>query len=312
MSVASLTTLLMVCFPVGSDSDRSPVKIDTDVELEVVADELPHKWMTSYDDARELATKHKLPLLLHFDATWCGACRRMEAEVMSTAAVTDQLGSTVVGVRIDADRYKNLIAEYEITTLPTEVVVQPDGSRSKPFVGAVSFNTYVSRLKQIGVASATAVANAASEADSKDAAEVRSCLIVKRDGKMVGAGGYSPVALVSERRWLKGSDKFVATHEGVDYFLQSQQEVDLFKADPAKYIPLLHGLDLVELHLEKKKKPGAIEYGYFYKGHLYFFATMKNRDRFENNPTWYLAAIDKVGHAEGDMLPLINAGAVEN
>lgn len=312
MSVASLTTLLTVYFLAGSGSEQISKNVEPGVAADAADVQVSQEWLTSYEDAKALATKHKLPLLLHFDATWCGACRVMEAEVMHKPAVTEQLGRTLIGVRIDADRYKDLITEYGISTLPTELIVQPDGKRSELFVGAVSLSKYKLRLQQFASSAATALAksDAESAAGEKDAAEVRSCLIVRHDGKMVGAGGFSPVALVAQRRWIKGSDKFVATHEGVQYFLQSQQEVDQFTANPTRYIPLLHGLDLVELHLENRTTTGAIEYGAFYKGQVYFFASVKNRDRFENNPTWYLSAMADARSADSKAYPFLNANTV--
>lgn len=261
------------------------------------------RWLHSFEEARKIATDRKLPLLLHFDATWCGACRRMEAEVLNKSQVKDLLGEKVVGVRIDADRYQDLIREYGISTLPTEVVVQPDGSRSEKFTGAVSLNQYVARLNQLQGNAADDQTQVAQAVDDK---AVRSCLIVQRDGKMVGLGGFSPVALTREKRWKKGSETFVVSHEGVDYFLQSADEAKQFEASPERFIPGLHGCDLVELQLENRATTGAIEYGAFYKGKVFFFASVENRDRFENNPTWYLNAMTDARTANNEMFPFLS------
>ena len=285
---------------------------------EVANDELPHEWLTSYEEGKQLAARNGLPLLLHFDASWCGACRRMESQVLHKADVTRLLGTNVVGVRVDADRYKDLIREYGISTLPTEVVVQPDGTRGEKLIGAVSLSSYVSRLMNLRPHHVT---NAKSQSQSELAAtvaskdvtsSVRSCLIVRHDGKMVGMGGYSPVALVTEKQWKKGSDGFVATHEGVEYFLQSQDEVTQFAANPHRYIPGMHGCDLVELHLENRATTGAIEYGAFYQGKVFFFASLENRDRFENNPTWYLGAMTDARTANDEMFPFLERKTVHN
>ncbi|MFN9978174.1 MAG: hypothetical protein ACK58T_50540, partial [Phycisphaerae bacterium] len=86
--------------------------------------------------------------------------------------------------------------------------------------------------------------------DSDDSKR-RSCLIVQRDGKTVGLGGFSPVALIVEKVWQSGSDQFVASFEGVDYFFRSAEERDMFHNTPRVYIPQLHGLDPVELFSEQ-------------------------------------------------------------
>ena len=42
------------------------------------------------------------------------------------------------------------------------------------------------------------------------------------------------------------------------------------------------------LHRSKLARTGAIEFGAFYKGEMFFFASIENRTRFRNNPAWYL------------------------
>ncbi|MEQ9407489.1 MAG: thioredoxin family protein [Fuerstiella sp.] len=311
MTVAAVATMFTACFLAAPDMDRAKESDGMVLDSQMPAEQVTHQWLTSYDDARQLAARNNLPLLLHFDATWCGACRQMESAVLNKPEVTRLLGKQIVGVRIDADRYKELIAEYGISTLPTEIVVQPDGSRGERLVGAVSLSQYVARLRRIDDAGRSAVADSKSESPA-DAANVRSCLIVRHDGKMVGMGGFSPVALVSQRQWIKGSDQFVASHEGVEYFLQSAAEVEMFNAAPEEYIPKLHGCDLVELHLENRATTGAIEYGAFYKGKVFFFSSMENRSRFENNPTWFLGAMADAGTTNDEMFPFLNVGSVDN
>lgn len=263
----------------------------------VSAKQLPARpvgqWLTSYETARQVAISHKLPLLLHFDAPWCGACRQMEATVLHTSSVKSKLGTEVIGVRLNADVNKHLIAKFGISTLPSEVVILGDGTRGETFVGATSLSAYVSRLANIsGKNSAVFRDTASTVASNSDvtAANVnlRSCLIVTRNGEMVGLGGFSPVSLRSQRAWKKGDQMYVATHDEVDYYLTSPEQMAEFEANPTAFIPKFHGCDLVRLRHDNEVKTGAIEFGAFYDGDMYFFATTSNRDRFQKNPDWYL------------------------
>lgn len=275
---------------------------------DVVADASEHDWAESYAQACDTAQARNLPLLMHFDAKWCGACRTMEANVLSKPQVRQLLGTSIIGVRIDADQHPDLIARYGINTLPTEVVVLPDGSTGGRYVGAVSLSTYQARLRSIqhpAPETKTDEAQVADSGDNQQEPSTRSCLIVERDGKMVGLGGFSPVALSTERKWKQGSEEFVADHEGVDYFLQSMEERDQFMESPDQFIPKLHGCDLVELQLQKRATAGAIEYGSIYKGRLFFFASIQNRDRFQNNPTWYLDVMTNDFITNAEMYPFL-------
>lgn len=250
---------------------------------------LPAQWMTSYEAASKVAIRHKLPMVLHFEAPWCGACRQMESTVLNTNSVKSKLGTQVIGVRLNADTNKHLIAKFGISTLPSEVVILGDGSQGDKFVGAISLSSYVSRLDRISGQNNLVFNNGASETDASQAnVNLRSCLITTRNGEMVGLGGFSPVSLHNDRAWKKGDQMYVTTYDGVDYYLTSPEQLAEFQSSPETYIPKFHGCDLVTLRHENEAKTGAIEFGTFYEGHMYFFASTHNRSRFQKNPAWYL------------------------
>lgn len=290
-----LTSFLII--PPGAP--RTATQLDLSPDMAMPEAEPVAGWMTSFDEAQAVATERQLPLVLHFEAVWCGACRTMDSQVMEQDAVHDVLGSAVIGVRIDADERRDLISRFAIASLPTEVVLAPDGSEIARYVGGVSLSQYVARLGKLSTAVASdseshgdSVADGDSVAESGDQ-PLRSCLIVRRDGRMVGLGGFSPVALTAARDWQRGTEEFAVTYEGVDYFLQSADEVARFTEAPEAHIPRLHGCDLVALSREGRAEPGAIEFGSFYKGDVYFFASMSNRNRFQSNPEWYVKAMSQ-------------------
>ncbi len=314
MSVYTVTTLLTVCFLATPEMNLDSGTPATESQREIKTPESSGRWFDSYDEARQLAASKKLPLLLHFDATWCGACRRMDRDVLHRRQVTDLLGKAVIGVKIDSDQHRKLISEFKISTLPTEVVVLADGSVDGRYVGAVSLDKYVARLKTISGKNRDVVASQDTQTDDlpESDSHKRSCLIVRHDGKVVGVGGFSPVALTVQREWKKGNDQFVVAHEGVDYFLQSADEVAQFNEDPDRYIPKLHGCDLVELYRENRATAGSIEYGAFYLGQAFFFASLENRESFENNPTWFLGVMADARTANNERFPFLNTGMMDN
>ncbi|MEM0913850.1 MAG: YHS domain-containing (seleno)protein [Planctomycetota bacterium] len=57
----------------------------------------------------------------------------------------------------------------------------------------------------------------------------------------VGILGYSPVSYFTEGEAQPGSPKYTATHDGVTYFFTSAEQVDLFNANPHKYVPAYGG-----------------------------------------------------------------------
>lgn len=297
-AVVSASVLAVMTPDMNSDSKAPQPTNSLNVQAQMPGTTLPGKWLTSFEEARQLAQTQQVPLIVHFEASWCGPCRQMEASVLSQPRVLQQLSSSFVGVRVDADRNSALISRFGISSLPTEIILSPDGSEAARYVGVTSLDSYVSRLQ--ARAGDTAVARKESTPAEPDAADqaaetadekLRSCLLVQHDGKTVGLGGFSPVALVTSKVWEKGSEEFVAAHEGVEYFFRSGTEREQFLKSPEKYVPRLHGCDPVEFHRDNRAEAGAIEFGAFYKGQLYFFSSLENRQHFQSNPDYYADAV---------------------
>lgn len=57
----------------------------------------------------------------------------------------------------------------------------------------------------------------------------------------VAINGYDTVAYFTERKPVIGSDAFVAEYMGAKWRFASKANLDLFKADPAKYAPQYGG-----------------------------------------------------------------------
>ena len=171
------------------------------------------KWLDSFDEAKKLAIEKNIPIILHFEAVWCGACRQMDPAVLNQPTVLNHLGTTVVGVRIDADHDPDLIAKYGISSLPTEVVIGSDGQEIARYVGSATLSEYMARLNKSGETTATEKSGSNLETDDEN---LRRCLLVMRDGKVVGLGGYCPVAMIRDKKWLKRSEEFIDSYDGVE------------------------------------------------------------------------------------------------
>ena len=61
--------------------------------------------------------------------------------------------------------------------------------------------------------------------------------LLNLDQSGVAIQGYDPVAFFTDHKPVKGDAKFLVKHDGAVYFFASKEHKDLFKADPAKYIP---------------------------------------------------------------------------
>jgi len=68
--------------------------------------------------------------------------------------------------------------------------------------------------------------------------------------RAVAIGGYSPVSYFEHGPELGKSD-FAATHEGLTYYLTSEEQRAKFKTHPEKYVPAFGGLCAFGQSIEK-------------------------------------------------------------
>jgi YHS domain-containing protein len=64
--------------------------------------------------------------------------------------------------------------------------------------------------------------------------------------------GYDVVKYQTEKRPLRGNGNYVASHDGATYIFSSEENVEVFKGDPAKYVPAFNGYCAFGVSVGKK------------------------------------------------------------
>lgn len=285
-------------------------------------------WRTNYASALAEAERDQKPLLIHFSATWCLPCATMDRDVLKSTEIKKLLGNRVIGVKVDSDQHPQLVKQYGIQLLPSDVLVNPlNGRVIDESQGAMDLKRYVSfavrgegKFQQILaqrqakpqkplVQSEELVA-----ATEKNPAESQKNVSIGVDlgtpQALVGLDGFSPVALTKHRQWVRGSASFTWDYHGVIYQLATQAELEEFRHDPAAYAPRLLGCDPVVLWETDRVIPGRTHFGAFYDDELYLFTSAENRKRFKANPQRFMKTqhvlkvdqIDRTAHLDGSHL----------
>lgn len=89
-------------------------------------------WLTGVDGLKagtEAQKSSQKPMLVYFYATWCGYCRRLDANILATAEARETL-EDVIKVRINAEESREtmkLAGELGVRGYPTLMLVSPEG-----------------------------------------------------------------------------------------------------------------------------------------------------------------------------------------
>lgn len=89
-------------------------------------------------------------------------------------------------------------------------------------------------------------------------------------GAPLGFHGVDPVAFLDIGNRIDGTAKFTAVHDGVAYYFASQENMNAFRRNPAKYAPAYGGFCTFGVSVGKKFD-GDPKYADVRNGKLYVF-----------------------------------------
>ena len=87
-----------------------------------------------YTSARAASDESGKMLVVDFTASWCGPCKRMDADTWTNSRVEEWLKANTVSVQVDVDEQPKIAEKYSVSAMPTIVVVK-DGETFDRKVG---------------------------------------------------------------------------------------------------------------------------------------------------------------------------------
>ncbi len=246
-------------------------------------------WLTDLNKARKIAEETNRPILCHFYADWCGPCQQMERNVFPDASVRQQLQSSVVAVKINTQDQPHLSKRFGISSLPTDIILEPNGKEIVQSSGYRNQSEYVGMMMRARTRYEDLVASRASAIDQANRETIGSHPKTPQPVEsIVMLEGYCPVTLWDSRRWEKGSPQFQTEYKGQKYQFASAKLVAEFKKSPERFVPQFLGCDPIVVWETDRAITGDIQYGAFYDEQLYLFTSDENRRRFKSTPDQFI------------------------
>ena len=104
-------------------------------------------WASNLQTALKSAAKANKLLLVDFTADWCGWCKKLETDVFNKSEFKTYVKTRYQLVRLNADKYKDLVAKYKVTGFPTILVLSSKGVEVKRIVGYLKLKDFMKKLK---------------------------------------------------------------------------------------------------------------------------------------------------------------------
>lgn len=85
------------------------------------------QWVKNYDLARSLAAAQNKFIVMDFWAIWCGPCKQMDAEMWNNEVINDSKDN-FIALKIDVDSNRDLAIQFQATTIPKVIILDPLGN----------------------------------------------------------------------------------------------------------------------------------------------------------------------------------------
>ena len=99
--------------------------------------------------------------------------------------------------------------------------------------------------------------------------------------------GFCPVTLCKEERWVAGNPMYCTMYQGHIFRFASEETLATFARNPANYIPVAMGEDIVLMVDRNKRVNGNRKFGAWFQGRVFLFASQETLNVFAERPDFY-------------------------
>jgi thioredoxin-related protein/YHS domain-containing protein len=118
------------------------------------------RWRSDLESAKREAAQTGRLVLLHFGATWCQPCKELEQTVLSQPQVAQAIEQHFVPLKLDLDKSRPIAQQYQVVSIPADVVITPAGQLIGRGTGKLPTAKYIERLNGIAASAGRSVPGA--------------------------------------------------------------------------------------------------------------------------------------------------------
>src|ERR1700677_3928125 len=185
------------------------------------------EWRQDLGQAQVEAKSRDLLLWIQFTGPWCINCRRMDRATFIHPPVVNHSRDHFVPVKLRSDEHEALAQSLGLTSLPSTVIVRPNGEVVEKYEGYIEPESFDVTLAGVLQREGRSPEQLAAKAKKKDDA--------------VALAGYCPVTLLREQKLVPGRTDLTLEHDGRVFRFASEEERKTFRSRPDSFAPANEG-----------------------------------------------------------------------
>lgn len=104
------------------------------------------RWEKDFNTAVQKATENNQLVLVHFYGNHCPPCRKMDRDIFSRSDLYQTIADYFVPIKVDTSQNPNAVKSLEIVSIPTDIVVTPQGRILYRRVGGTTPEQYLNEI----------------------------------------------------------------------------------------------------------------------------------------------------------------------
>ncbi len=230
-------------------------------------------WREDLAQAQAEAKSLDRLLWIQFTGPWCINCRRMDRSTFVHPGVINQAQESFVPIKLRSDEHETLAMTLGLTTLPSTVIVRPNGEVVERYEGYVEPETFEVTLAAV------------LRREGRSPEQVARARKLKEES--LALAGFCPVSFLRDNQLVPGKKELTVEHDGRIFRFANEDSRREFRRKPDVFAPANDGRCPVSQVDRGDLQPGDPRWGVVYSGHVFLFKTGNERDQFVKDPERY-------------------------